>query len=176
MCSSDLILDDAARTDPNNDLLSLLIYENCKEIASSAKGTYHYVQDSEGNWKRKSLDFSVKVEIPGQRESFDSLISAHRKVIEQRYLDAHPDEVLQRERLVAQAEEINGRLNELKSEKKSHGFFDFSGKREVKDRMKPVEQELRDVRGQISDLDRKVDKYVDQCLRELGQDHIRLDF
>lgn len=170
------ILDDAARTDPNNDLLSLLIYENCKEIASSAKGTYHYVQDSEGNWKRKSLDFSVKVEIPGQRESFDSLISAHRKVIEQRYLDAHPDEVLQRERLVAQTEEINSRLNELKSEKKSHGFFDFSGKREVKDRMKPVEQELRDVRGQISDLDRKVDKYVDQCLRELGQDHIRLDF
>ena len=170
------ILDDAAMLDPNNDLLSLLIYENCEEIVDSAKHTYHYIKDEEGNWKRKSLDYSVKVSIPGQRESFDSKIEAHRKVIEQRYLDAHPDEVFQREKLVAQAEEINGRLNELKNEKKSHGFFDFSGKREVKDRMKPVEDELRGVRGQISDLDRKVDKYVDQCLRELGQDHIRLDF
>ena len=90
-------------------------------------------------------------------------------------VEAEGDKLLG-EKLVAQAEEINGRLNELKNEKKSHGFFDFSGKREVKDRMKPVEDELRGVRGQISDLDRKVDKYVDQCLRELGQDHIRLDF
>ena len=44
------------------------------------------------------------------------------------------------------------------------------------DAVDAIADELRGVRGQISDLDRKVDKYVDQCLRELGQDHIRLDF
>ena len=170
------LLDDAAMVEPNNHLLALLVYENCKEIVSSAKGTYHYEKDEEGNWKRKSLDYSVKVGIPGQKQSFDDRAKEHRKVIEQQYLDAHPDEVLERERYVAQMEEINGRLNELKSEKKSHGFFDFSGKREVKDRMKPVEEELRGVRGKISELDGRVDKYVEQCLRELGQSHVRLDF
>lgn len=170
------LLDNASMIDPNNHVLSLLLFENCKEIVSSAKGTYHYEKDEEGNWKRKSLDYSVKVGIPGQKESFDDRAKEHRKVIEQQYLDAHPDEVLERERYVAQMEEINGRLNELKSEKKSHGFFDFSGKREVKDRMKPVEEELRGVRGKISELDSRVDKYVEQCLRELGQSHVRLDF
>lgn len=170
------LLDDAAMLEPDNHVLGLLIYENCKEIVSSAKGTRHYEQDAEGNWKSKSLDFSVKVGIPGQRESFDSKATAHRKFIEQAYLDAHPEEVLQREELVAQMDEINGRLNELKDEKRGHGFFDFSGKREVKDRMKPVEEELRQVRGKISELDGRVDKYVAQCLRELGQSHVRLDF
>ena len=170
------LLDNASMIDPNNHVLSLLIFENCKEIVSSAKNTYHYEQDEEGNWKRKSLDYSVKVGIPGQKESFDNRATEHRKVIEQQYLNAHPDEVLQREKLVEQMDEINGRLNELKSEKKSHGFFDFSGKREVKDRMKPVEEELRGVRGKISELDSRVDKYVEQCLRELGQSHVRLDF
>ncbi len=170
------LLDDAAMLEPNNHVLCLLIYENCKEIVSSAKGTSHYVKDDEGNWKRKSLDYSVKVGIPGQTESFDKKIDEHRKILEQQYLDAHPDEVLQRERLVAQMEEINGRLDVLKNEKKSHGFFDFSGKREVKDRMKPIEDELRGVRSQISDLDHKVDKYVDQLVRDLGKTHILLDF
>lgn len=170
------LLDDAAMLDPNNHVLALLIYENCDEIVDSVRGTYHWVKDSEGEWKRKSLDHSIRVEVPGQRESFDNKADARRKIIEQTYLDAHPDEVLQREKLVAQAAEINGRLDALKSEKRSHGFFDFSGKREVKDRMKPVEDELREVRGKISALDAKVDKYVEQCLRDLGQTHIRLDF
>ncbi len=170
------LLDDAAMLDPNNHVLGLLIYENCQEIVSSAKNTSHYVKDDEGNWKRKNLDYSIKVSIPGMRDSFEKKADDHRKCIEQEYLDAHPQEVLQRERLVAQAEEINGRLNELKSEKRSHGFFDFSGKREVKDRMKPVEDELRGVRSQINALDNKVDDYVELCLRELGKDHVRLDF
>ncbi len=170
------ILDDAAMLDPNNDLLGLLIYDNCSELVRSVRDTSHYEQREDGSWLRKSLDFSVKVELPGQRESFSNRATAHRKVIEQQYLDAHPDEVLQRERLAAQAEEINGRLSELKGEKKSQGLFNFAGKREVKDRMRPVEDELREVRGQISSLDGKVDDYVEQRLRELGHDHIRLDF
>lgn len=170
------LLDDAAMLEPNNHVLRLLIFENCKEIVESTKNTHHYVQDEEGNWKRKGLDYSIKVGIPGQKESFDKKAETERKILEQRYLDANPAEVLQREKLVAQAEEINGRLNELKAEKKSHGFFDFSGKREVKDRMKPVEEELREVRGQINKLDDKVDDYVDQLVRDLGKTHVLLDF
>ena len=170
------ILDDAARLDPDNNLLCLLLFENCKEIISSVKSSYHYEKDSEGNWKRKNLDYSVKVELPGQGESFEKKAGARRKIIEQQYLDAHPDEVLQREKLAQQADVINGRLAELKGEKKSQGLFNFAGKREVKDRMKPVEEELRGVRGQINELDDKVDAYVYQCLHELAKTHIMLDF
>lgn len=72
------ILDDAAMLDPNNDLLSLLIYENCEEIVDSAKHTYHYIKDKEGNWKRKSLDYSVKVSI---RASASRLTARSRRIV-----------------------------------------------------------------------------------------------
>lgn len=167
-----LLLDNAARLEPENHVQDLLIFENCEEIVSAAHWTDYYDKDSEGKWRRHS--FGLDVKLPGQSNSWDELIKFHRSFVEQRYLEGHPDEQAERDALVAQREEIEGRLAELKSEKRGKGLFNFAEKREVKDRMKPVQQELSQVNKQISDLDDNVDAYVEKRLKELESGYIRL--
>ncbi len=167
------LLDNAARLEPENHVQDLLILENCKEVASSAHQTKYYDQDDEGKWRSHS--FGLTVNLPGQSSSWDEMIKFHRSFLEQRYRDGHPGEVSEREALVAQREEIEGRLAQLKDEKRSKGLFNFSEKREVKDRMKPLQAELAEVNRQISALDANVSNYVKARVKELESGYIRLN-
>lgn len=168
-----MLLDNAARIEPENHVQDLLILQNCKEVVSSAHATDYFEKDDEGKWRRRS--FALDVKLPGQSRSWDDLIAFHRGFIEQRYRDGHPDEERERAALLAQRDEIQGRLDALKDEKRSHGFFDFAGKREVKDRMRPVKEELSQIGRQLSSLDGNVDAYVEKRLGELESGYIRLD-
>ncbi|MBQ6650100.1 MAG: hypothetical protein IJM67_02500, partial [Atopobiaceae bacterium] len=67
-------------------------------------------------------------------------------------------------------------LAALRDEKSSHGFFDFSGKREVKDRMKPYQVQLNNLNAQIRKYDRMAEDYADDLLAELSRACIRLNF
>lgn len=167
-----ILLDNASRLEPENHAQNLLILENCEEVVSQAHWTDYYDKDSEGKWRRHA--FALDVKIPGQSSSWSEMAKFHRSFLEQRYRDGHPDEQAERESLVVQREEIEGRLAELKSEKRGKGLFNFAEKREVKDRMKPVQEELSQVNWQISTLDDKVDDYVEKRLKELESGYIRL--
>ena len=168
-----VLLDNAARIDPENHLQNLLILDNCKAIASQAHQTDYFDKDSEGKWHRHS--FALDVKMPGQSASWDELIKFHKSFLQERYRNNHPEEVNERAALVAQRETLETQLAELKDEKRSKGFFNFSEKREVKDRMKPFQQELALVNRQITALDNKVETYIKERVAELGSGYIKLN-
>lgn len=167
-----LLLDNAARLEPQNHLQNIVILSNCQEIASQAHSTSYYEKDDEGKWRSHS--FRLNVKLPGQSESWNDMIRFHSAFIEQIYREGHLDEVEERAALVARKDELDAQLDALKDEKRSKGFFNFSEKREVKERMKPYKEELSQVLGQIGDLDEKVDDYVEKRLKELETGFIRL--
>ncbi|MBP3894036.1 MAG: hypothetical protein J6D34_08355 [Atopobiaceae bacterium] len=167
-----VLLENAARLDPENHLQALLILGNCKTIADQAHQTEYYDKDSEGKWHRHS--FALDVKTPGQAASWEDLIRFHKGFLRERYLNNHPDEVDERAALVAQRETLEAQLAELKDEKRSKGFFNFAEKREVKDRMKPYKEELSQVNRQISELDGKVEAYIKQRVAELASGYVKL--
>ncbi|MBQ9067828.1 MAG: hypothetical protein IJ131_02045 [Eggerthellaceae bacterium] len=168
--------DNAAMIEPDKYVQNTLMYENCIEIASSAERLDCY-ELVEGEWKR--MPFPVRssdLKIPGQKDSWDSKRDAHAVHIREEYTGSHPEEVAQRQELCAQEASIQAELDELKDEKKSKGFFNFSEKREVKERMAPVKERLADVQKQIRALDRNIEAYVEERLDELAKSFVRLDF
>lgn len=167
-----MLLDNAVRIDPENHLQNLLILDNCKEVVSQAHQTAHYEKDEEGKLRRRA--FTLDVKLPGQSSSWDELIKFHKGFLQDHYRNNHPDEVSEREALVAQRKSLEAKLDELKDEKRSKGFFNFSEKREVKDRMKPYQEELKQVNRQIGALDDKIEDYIDRRVAELGSGYVRL--
>ena len=172
------VLDGAGMLASEEWAQALLIYENCKQVVRSVKDSYYYEQDEEDpeKWHRRSLPLSVKFELPGQAESWDGKARRFRDMIEAAYLSCHTDEVEERSRLDAEVSRLEAQLDELKAEKRSKGFFNFSEKREVKERMRPVKDELASVRSEISSLERRLSDYVEGQLDALAASHIRLKF
>ena len=169
-------LNGAAAQGSVNHVQAALIYDNCREIVQSVKNTSFYTQNEDGSWKRNSLPFGTDFKVAGVTESWDRLYEKHVAVLEQAYVDAHPEEAQQKAALEAQAAQLQAELDDLKDEKRSHGFFDFSGKREVKERMAPIKDELSALRRQISDIDDRAENYAEECIKQLEGTFARLDF
>ena len=163
-----LILDNSTWSEPDDHVLSLLVYRNCDEIIDSVKNTRYYEQDAEGKWSSHSLPYDVKFTLPGQSESWEDKAAYHRGFLEKEYVSLYPEQWAQRGNLQRQAEDLQADLGDLKDEKRSKGFFNFAEKREVKDRMKPFKEELAQVRSQIRAIDDQVDAFVEDKLKALA--------
>ena len=169
------ILHRAALIDPNNHLQNLLIYKNCDKIVDKTTGTDYWEKNSEGEWKRRPFGLhDSDLKIPSQTESWEKLARREQDLVEVVWLDANPDLVQRRSELQGVADGLEAQIAELKDEKRSHGFFDFSGKREVKDRMKPIQDELAGINSQIRDIDRQMEGWVEENLRTLSATITRL--
>ena len=172
-----MLLDGAGRLDPNDHVLDLLIYDNADEIVDCVDSLQYYEKDAEGKFRsRFKLGINSALKIPGQRDSWKALAEPHLEAIRQLWLETHPTEAQERENLYQQTLPLQQELAALKEEKSSHGFFDFSGKREVKDRMKPYQEELNSLNSQISKIDRMAENYAEDLMRELQTACIRLNF
>lgn len=171
-----MVLDNAAMEEPDKYVQNTLIYNNCIAICNSVEKLNCYEQ-KDGEWKRVSFPVrSSDLKISGQKDSWEDKRSIHEVKIEQEYLGVHENEVAQMEELKALAAKIQAELDELKAEKKSKGFFNFAEKGEVKERMKPVKEELANVNAQIRSLENKVDDYVKERIKELGTSFTILKF
>ncbi len=169
-------LDNAAKIEPDKYVQNALIYTNCLEVVDSVRDLSCYEQ-KDGEWKRVLLPLgSSALDIPGQGESWKSKRDAHAASIEEEYLQMHPEEVSLRQDLEAQEAKISAQLDELKDEKRSKGFFNFSEKREVKERMAPVKEQLGQVQKQLRVLDGSVDAYVNERLGDLAKSFTLLRF
>ena len=168
--------DGAALIEPDKYVQNTIIYKNCEEIEESVRDLDCY-EMKEGEWSRISFPVSSSdLKIAGQSGSWKEKREGFEKAIEQEYLDAHPDEVATLDELKSMAAGIQAELDELKDEKKSKGLFNFSEKKEVKERMAPVKERLSGVNDQIRAIERNVEKYVDGRLDDLESSFVRLSF
>ena len=165
-------LDTLAMAQPDAHLEDILIYENCDEITDWVNGTRHYVQNPENDrWETKFMPLNARLD-----DNWDSKANYHKDFLREEYYGMNPEVSAQISELEAHAAELSADLGDLKDEKRSHGFFDFSGKKEVKERMKPVKDELANVNGQINGLKRGAEDYIGGRLRDLGASWARLDY
>lgn len=172
-----MLLDGAGRLDPNDHVLDLLIFKNADEIVDCVDSLKYYERDKDGKFQSHfKLGLSSALKIPGQRDSWDDMAKPHLEAIRQAWLETHPAEAQAREDLYQQTLPLEAELAALRDEKSNHGFFDFSGKREVKDRMKPYQEQLNNLNTQIRKYDRMAEDYADDLLAELSRACIRLNF
>ncbi len=171
-----MLLNSAALIEPMNNVQNLVIFENCMEIEESVREAKFWEQTEDGTWKSDTIGFFDKIEIAGQDESWETKRDRYRDAVAQIYIAAHPDDAARKKELQEQAEGIHAQLNELKDEKRSKGFFNFKEKGEVKERMKPVKDELSAVNREINEIDRAAQDFVDQQLKDAGSAYVCLDF
>lgn len=169
-------LDSAAMVEPEKYVQNSLIYTNCEEIVDSVEHLACYEQQ-DGEWKKVSFPVSSSdLKIPGQKDSWKEKRRVHEASIEAEYWGAHDAEAALVQELRAQADGLEAQLKDLKAEKKSKGFFNFSEKSEVKERMTPVKKQLAQIRGQIRNIEGAAEDYVEERVEELGKHFIILDF
>ena len=171
-----MLLNSAALIEPANNVQNLIIFDNCLEIEESVRKAHFWEQAEDGSWKSKTIGAFDKIEIAGQDESWEDKRDRYRDAIAQIYIAAHPDDAARKKELQEQAENIQAQLGELKDEKRSKGFFNFKEKGEVKERMKPVKEELAAVNREINEIDRAAENFVDQQLKDAGSAYVCLDF
>ncbi len=171
-----MLLNSAALIEPANNVQNLVIFENCMEIEESVREAKFWEQAEDGSWKSKTIGAFDKVEIAGQDESWEKKRDTYRNAIAQIYVAAHPDDAARKTELKEQAEGIQAQLDELKDEKRSKGFFNFKEKGEVKERMKPVKEELAAINREIYEIDRAAQNFVDQQLKDAASAYVCLDF
>lgn len=158
------VLRNAANLDPGNDVLNLAVFTNCCEIVDSVRDTKYWDKNSEGEWRSHSFSPDTKLTLPHQTDSWTTMRDNCRASIKRDFMSANPELKAKRDDLSARAAELQAKLDELNEEKKSHSLFDFAGKGEVKERMKPYQNELGDVNSQIYAIDKQVTKYVEGLL------------
>ena len=169
-------LDNAAMAEPDKYVQNTLIYNNCIAIVDSVEDLDCYEQ-KEDEWKRVSFPVSSSdLKIAGQKDSWEDKRDRHQAQIEQEYLSSHETDAALLAELRGEAAKIEAELDELKAEKKSKGFFNFSEKGEVKERMKPVKKRLSDVEDQIGEVEDRIEDYVEERIAELGTSFVILDF
>lgn len=171
-----VILDNAALLDPSDCVQNALIYTNCVAIVDAVEDTHYYEKGEDGEWESERLPFGTKLTIPGQKDSWDEKLAAQRAIITDAYVRAHPDDQKLREQLQYQIGDLEAQLAELKDEKRSKGFFNFSEKREVKDRMKPLKDERKRLEAQVREIDRAAERHADAQIEALASSFVLLDF
>ena len=165
-------LETLAMAMPDSHLECVLLYENCDEITDAVNGSYHYEKDPDrDHWSTKFMPMNARLE-----DNWDNKAEYHKDFLREDYYKLHPEQSAVLSELEGRAAEISAELGDLKDEKRSHGFFDFSGKKEVKERMKPVKEELANVQGQMNAIRRDADGYIKERLRDIGSSWARLDY
>lgn len=171
------LLDNAAMLEPDNHPQAALIYRNCVEIVRSARDCDYYDKRDDGSYtKWGGMPGSIKLTLPGQGQSWEEKERVHRAPLEAEYVAAHPEDAQYRDALQGQRAQLEAELADLKAEKKEHGFFDFSGKREVKDRMKPIQEKIGEVDTQLHALDKKASDHANARIAEIAAGFVQLDF
>ena len=162
-------LNRATMFDVTNYTQTAVLYGNCRQVIRAVKNTYYYTQNDDGAWKRNSLPLSTDFKVVGQSESWDKVYEKFESMLEQEYYSTNPADLEARSQLAAQEAQLTLELDELKTEKKSHGFFDFSGKREVKGRMAPIKDQLGDIRSQMNAISRRAHDYAELKIDEYAR-------
>jgi len=169
-------LDQAAMSNPSEYVGCTILYANCKQIMRSAKSLeYHTPAEEEGEWNKEKLGPFDDMKLPGQSESWDAKFDKMNDLIIQEFYNTHPDEAALRQQLEQQLLPLEAQLGELKDEKRSKGFFNFSEKREVKERMAPVKDEIKALRGQMGAIEDIARSYASSRLDDLPS-YLRLRF
>lgn len=177
-------LDRAASVDLDAHAQNILIFENCRAIKGWLDGCWYYKPGKDGEDVRTSFRSAGKsaFPMPIDRSAASSLAAlrdwhdvdwgarsqADREFLRNEYLNAHPENMQRRDELEGQVALAEAELGELKSEKKGKGFFNFSEKREVKERMEPVKEHLGSLRAQIREIDQMADNYVEALVDEVA--------
>ena len=152
-----------------------ILYKNCVEILDSAKRLEYHVQGEDGEWKKEKLGPFEDLKLPGQGDSWQKKFdNSNARIIEEFY-NTHPDEVYALQQIRAQIEPLEAQLDELKDEKRGKGFFNFDAKREVKQRMAPVKDELKALRQQEGQIEAAARRYASERLNDLPS-YVKLSF
>lgn len=167
------LLDKAGLFDHSAHEQDLLIYKNCLEIIRSAKDTSHYEEKEEGKFTRRSMPISVKFDIPAMTDTWEHKRDFHLGFLTQEFLDANPEIVARQQELAQREAELDAILDELKDEKKSKGFFNFSAKHEVKERMAPYRDELGQIHNEQSGYEKQARDYAENKLRTVCSQYAR---
>ncbi len=167
------LLDNAGLFDHSAHDQDLLIYKNCLELIRSAKDTDYYEEKEEGKFTRRSMPLAIKFEIPAMTDTWEHKRDFHQGFLNQEFLDAHPEIVTRQQELAQRESELNGILDELKDEKRSKGFFNFSAKHEVKERMAPYKEELGQINREQNDYEKQMRDYAENKLRSVCAQYAR---
>ena len=176
-------LDRVATLDLDAHARNILVLDNCDEMMDWLKSSHYYVKKPEdGSWQRKMYQRSIVPE-PDRRVLDGSFgdkdwrdidwsrrADADREFLRSEYLNLHPETQQRGNELDARIAVVESELAELKDEKKSKGFFNFSAKREVKERMAPVKDQLSDLRAQRREIDEMADNHIDAQVRALASE------
>lgn len=168
-------LETAAGTMPGEVAALALIYGNCKEIVDDAEDLKYHVPKEPDGWDKKGLGPFERIEIPSQSKSWDAKYDEQYDILTAEYLELNPASAAEREELKTHEAALEEQLAELKDEKKGKGFFNFDAKREVKERMAPVKEELARVRSLIRDIDKAAERHADERIKALGVQFTILD-
>lgn len=169
-------LNNAAMIDPNDHVAGILIYENCNQIVSAMTNAKVHEKREDGSYRTSRPLMQNDLKIPGERDSWKSKAAYHRQFLIDEYKASHPLDAEQVAELKEEKAQIEAELSVLKEEKKSKGFFNFSEKGEVKQRMRPYEAKLSELNSKIYAIERGADLYIEDCLKTLAASFTRLDF
>ena len=169
-----LALNTLAELEPDKYVQAAILYGNCCEIAEEAARADYYEQREDGSWKSDSLTFASKMKLPGQDKDWGAKLKDARAVIRQEYLDQDASQAARLSELEAQKAALEAQLDELKDEKHAQGFFNFSGKAEVKERMAPIKEQKKQVERQIDEIERAARTYIDERITERAEGFVQL--
>ena len=152
-----------------------ILYKNCVEIVDCVKRLEYHEKGEDGEWKKERLGPFEDLKLPGQGDSWQKKFeNSNARIIEEFY-NTHPDEAYALQQIRAQIEPLEAQLDDLKDEKRGKGFFNFDAKREVKQRMAPVKDEIKALRQQEDQIETAARRYASERLNDLPS-YVRLSF
>ena len=171
-------LNNAAMIDPNDHVADILIYENCAEIVDAMRHAKVHEKKEDGSYRTSTPLFtnSKALELPGEKDSWSAKAKYHKQFLIDEYTASHPLDAEQIAELEQEKAQLEAELAVLKEEKKSKGFFNFSEKGEVKERMRPYEAKLSELNSRISAIRNGAENYIEDCLKSLSASFTRLSF
>lgn len=171
-------LNNAAMIDPNDHVADILIFENCEQIVDAMRHAKVHEKKEDGSYRTSTPLFtnSKALELPGEKDSWSAKAKYHKQFLIDEYTASHPLDAEQIAELEQVKAQLEAELAVLKEEKKSKGFFNFSEKGEVKERMRPYEAKLSEVNSQIYAIRNGAENYIEECLKSLSASFTRLDF
>ena len=171
-------LNNAAMIDPDDHVADILIFENCEEIVDAMRHAKVHEKREDGSYRTSTPLFtnSRELSVPGEKDSWSTKARYHRQFLIEEYKAAHPLDNEQIAELQEEKAQLEAELAVLKEEKKSKGFFNFSEKGEVKERMRPYEAKLSEVNSRIYAIEHGADTYIEDCLKSLSASFTRLHF
>ena len=171
-------LNNAAMIDPDDHVADILIFENCEEIVDAMRHAKVHEKREDGSYRTSTPLFtnSRELSVPGEKDSWSTKARYHRQFLIEEYKAAHPLDNEQIAELQEEKAQLEAELAVLKEEKKSKGFFNFSEKGEVKERMRPYEAKLSEVNSKIYAINHGADIYIEECLKSLSASFTRLSF